>query len=206
MSSTEEHHGTRVFQSGLEPVVADPRPTSTAFLLAETEPGDITDAGKQLNRPFAVRKPSDGVGLPADIRDHIDSLYDQAITTVIVSPIDGTGSADEVRDNRVGDRFAKTGIHSMMKAEALGLPRPKLCGAPDQIASAVEDGISASQVTAEGIGYNPATTTVEITSATGKATRAVPVIGSNGELDSIVITHPGYGHADPVSVTITDTS
>jgi FtsP/CotA-like multicopper oxidase with cupredoxin domain len=60
---------------------------------------------------------------------------------------------------------------------------------------------------AGGSGYNPATTTVALTSATGTGATAEPVVDALGTITAIRVTNAGTGYSSltPVTVNITDT-
>lgn len=203
MSSVEFHHGSRVFQSGEEPVLVRLRDTSTVGVLAAIAAGDLPD-GKSFDLPFQILKASDAVLLPDTVKDHIDSVYDQTTTAVIVVLIDEGADAAELMANAVGDFTAKTGIHAFKKCASMGLKRPKLICAPGGITTAAAaDGIASSAVTAAGAGYSQ-NTTVTVSGTTGLGASLIPVIGTGGKIDAIVVEKPGYGFTGVLTVTITD--
>lgn len=204
MASVEFHHGTRVFESAEEPVLVTLRDTSVVGLLAAIDPDDLP-AGRALNTPFLLTKPSEAVDLPDAVKDHLDSVYDQVITKVVVVLIDEGADADELMANAVGDTAAKTGIHAFEKATSLGLPRPKLLMAPGLTTASAPDGVASVAVTARGGDYTQETVSVTVAGNTGGQGAVLQaVVGADGGIDSIVVKKPGYGYDAPLAVTITD--
>ena len=203
MASVESHHGARVFQSGEEPVLVRLRDTSVVGLLAAIPAVDLP-TGKSLDKPFLVLKPSDAIGLPDAVKDHIDSVFDQIITKIVVVLVDEGADAATLTANAVGDFATKTGIHAFTKATSMGLPRPKLMMAPGLTTAAAADGIASTAVTTPGTGYSETTTTITIAGTTGQGAVLKPVIGTGGAITAIVVEKPGYGYTGPMVVTIAD--
>jgi hypothetical protein len=203
MASLEFHHGSRVFQSGEEPVLAQFRDTSTVGLLVAIDPAELP-SGKSFDTPFQVLKAADAATLPDDVKDHIDSIYDQTTTAVIVVLIDEGSTAAELMAAAVGDFTQKTGIHAFKKCASMGLKIPKLICAPGGLTTAAAaDGVASCAVTTPGTNYS-LNTTVTVAGDTGQGAVLTPVIGTGGVLDAIVVTKPGFGYTGALVVTITD--
>lgn len=203
MASVESHHGVRAFQSGEEPVLVTLRDTSVVGLLAAIDADDLP-TGKTLNKPFLVLKPSDAVDLPDAVKDHIDSVFDQVVTKIVVVLVDAGEDTADTTEAAVGDSATKTGIHAFLKATSLGLPRPKLLMAPGLTTASAADGIASVSVGTAGSGYTDDTISVTVagaTTGTGAVLRAVLI---DGAIDSIIVDKPGYGYDSPAVVTITD--
>lgn len=203
MASHEFHHGSRVFQSGEEAVLARFRDTSTVGILAAIDPADLP-AGKSFNTPFQILKPGAAAYLPDAVKDHIDSTYDQTLTTVIIVLIDEGTTHAELMANAVGDFTQKTGIHAFKKCASMGLKIPKLLCAPGGLTTAAAaDGVATCAVTAAGANYS-LNTTATVAGDTGQGAVLKPVIGTGGVIDAIVVQKPGYGYTGALVVTITD--
>ncbi len=202
MASIEQHHGARVFQSGEDPVLVTPRDTSVIGLLAAIDTGDLP-TGKSFDKPFLVLKASDAVGLPDAVKDHIDSVFDQVVTKIVVVLVDEGADAAELTTNAVGDFATKSGIHAFLKATSMGLPRPKLLIAPGLTTAAASDGIASVNVTTAGSGYTDATT-ITVAGTTGQGATFAPIIGTDGAITGVVVTKPGYGYTGALTFTVTD--
>jgi len=199
MASVESHHGTRVFQSGEEPVLVTLRDTSVVGLLAAIATADLP-SGRSFNKPFLVLKPSDAVGLPDAVKDHIDSVYDQVITKIIIVLVDEGEEGADIIENCVGDFATKTGIHAFLKCTSMGLPRPKLIMAPGLTTASASDGVASVAVTTAGSGYSE-DTTITVAGTTGQGAVLRPVIGTGGAIESVVVEKPGYGYTGTLTFT-----
>lgn len=201
--SVEAFHGARVFQSAEEPVLARHRDTSVIGLMAAVDPSALP-SGYAVNTPFLVLKASDAATLPDDVKQHIDSIFDQVITKIVVNLIDEGADADELTANAVGDFAQRTGIHAFTKATSMGLPRPKLLIAPGGLTTAAAaDGIASVSVTTAGSGYTE-NTSLSVAGDTGQGAEFELIIGTGGAIDGVVVTKPGYGYTGALVFTVTD--
>lgn len=205
MASVEFHHGTRVFQSNDEPVIVQLRDTSTIGLVIPVDPDDIP-AGFAVNVPALITRPSEAANLPTNVKEELDSIFDQIVTKVILVMVDEGADAAATTTAMVGDVTTKTGVHALLKATSLGLPRPKLIPMAGYATPSAPDGIASVAVGVGGTGYSEETTTITVAGSTG-GTGAVlkPVIGDGGAITSIAVVKPGYGYQGTITVTINDT-
>lgn len=201
MASVEFHHGSRVFQSGDEAVTVRLRKTSIGGLPISIPTADLP-AGYSFNKPFLVAKPSDAAKLPDIVKQEIDSFHDQVVNQIVVVLIDEGADEAEETANWVGDSTTKTGIHALMKATGMGLPRPKLISMAGQAMSSIADGVASVAVTAGGGGYS-ADTTITVSGSTGHGAVLVPVI-EDGVITAVAVAKPGYGFTGTLTFTITD--
>ena len=203
MAAVPFHHGARVFQSGETPVLVTLGDTSVIGLLA-TAP-DADPALWPLNTPTLITNPSQAATLGDDgtAKDNLDSIFDQVITQVVLVRIDEGADAAALIANAVGDFATLTGIHAFLKAESLGLPRPKLLLAPGIGSATAIDGVASAAVTQGGTGYNQDTVAVTINHATGTGAKARAIV-SEGAVTAVVIERPGFGYTGTApTVTIT---
>ena len=201
MASVEFHHGSRVFQSGDEAVTVRLRKTSIGALPISIPTADLP-AGYAFNKPFLVTKPSDAVNLPDAVKQEIDSFHDQIVNQIVVVMFDEGADDAEETANWVGDSTAKTGIHALLKATGLGLPRPKLISMAGQSMQSISDGVASVAVTSGGSGYSPETT-ITVSGTTGQGAELLPVIDA-GVITAVVVVKPGYGYTGTLTFTITD--
>lgn len=197
---TEPFHGARVFQSGDDPVFVQLVSTATIGLLVAVDPAELP-AGHGVDTPVLIRKPADAAGLPADVREEIDSVFDQVVTPVVLVMVDEGSDAAALTANAVGDATQKTGVHAWLKAESMGLPKPKLLAAPGLTAAGAPDGIATASITQGGSDYTTATVSVSDEGGTGSGAVLEAVI-SNGTLTDIDVVTPGFGYTGPLTVTI----
>ncbi|TFF20826.1 phage tail protein [Jiella endophytica] len=202
MASVEFHHGSRVFQSGDEATVVRLRSTSVGGLVIPIATGDLP-TGYAFDRPFLVAKPSDAAGLPDAVKEEIDSFYDQTINQIVVVMVDKGATAATTTANMVGDFATRTGIHALLKATSMGLPRPKLIAMAGYATSGAADGIASVAVTTEGANYS-ADTTITVSGTTGQGAEFEPIIGTGGAITGVVVTKPGWGYTGALTFQIVD--
>lgn len=199
--SLEPFHGVRVFQSGNDPVFVSFVSTSTVGLLCAVDPGDLP-AGVTLDTPIFIQQSVDAALLPAEVREEIDSIFDQVVTNVVLVMIDEGGSNAELTVSAVGDATQMTGVHAWMKAASMGLPKPKLLAAPDLTRAGASDGVASTAVITAGANYDE-TTTITVAGSTGQGAVLRPVIGTGGTIDAVIVEKPGFGYTGTLEVTIT---
>lgn len=202
MASVVDNHGSRVFQSADEAVVARLRNTSVGGLVIPIDTDDLP-TGYSFNKPFVVTKPADAANLPDAVKEEIDSFHDQVINQIVVSMVDKGADAQATTTNMVGDSTLKTGVHSLMKATASGLPRPKLIPLAGYATTNAADGIASVAVTTAGSGYSE-DTTLSVSGATRQGAVLEPIISVDGAITGVVVVKPGYGYTAPITVTATD--
>lgn len=202
MAALAFHHGVRVIQSGENPVLVTLGDTSVIGLLCTAPDADA--ALFPVNTPVLLTNASQAttLGATGTAKDAIDSIFDQTSTKVVVVRIEEGADAAELVSNAVGDFAALTGIHAFLKAESLGLPRPKLLLAPGIGAATTVSGIASVAVSAGGTDYTSAPT-VTIAHATGTGAEAVAVLTA-GVVTSVIVTKPGTGY-DATLLTVTFT-
>lgn len=198
MASLERFHGVRVFQSGDEPVAVSLVSTSTIGLLIAVDPAELA-AGTSLDTPILIQSPTQAATLPANVREEIDTVFDQVTTNIVVVMVDEGADTAAAIAAAVGDQTARTGIHALADAASSGLPAPKLWAAPGLTGMSSADGIASVAVTQGGSGYDD-TTTVEITGA-GTGAEATAVV-EGGAVTAVIVTKPGYGYTGTPTVTI----
>lgn len=204
MAAVAFHHGTRVFQSGENPVLVALGDTSVIGILGSAPDADAT--AFPLNTPKLITNASQAkaLGDAGTLFDNLDTIFDQQNTKVVVVRVDEGADADAFLANAVGDFAALTGIHAFLKAESDGLPKPKILLAPGISTISPADGIASIAVTAAGTGYSEDTVSVTIT-GDGAGAEAQAVVAAGGTIDSIIVTKPGYGYtALGTTVTIND--
>ncbi|KAG5183309.1 phage tail sheath protein [Tribonema minus] len=202
MAAVAFHHGARVFQSGENPVLVSLGDTSVVGLLC-TAP-DAVALDWPLDTPVLITNPSQAatLGDAGTAKDALDSIFDQAYTRVVLVRIDEGDDAADLLANAVGNFATLTGVHAFLKAESLGLPRPKLLLAPGIGTATTADGIASIAVTTPGAGYNQGTVAVTINHSAGAGAEAEAVVTA-GAITAIVVTKPGFGYnATGLTVTI----
>lgn len=112
-------------------------------------------------------------------------------------------TAAETTANMVGDFSRKTGVHSLLKATSLGLPRPKLISMAGYATIAAPDGIASVAVTVPGGGYS-ADTTITVAGTTGQGAVLTPVIGDEGAITAVAVAKPGWGYTGDLVFTVND--
>lgn len=202
MASIESHHGTRVFQSAEEATIARFRNTSTGGMVIPIAETDLP-AGYTFDKPFVVLKASDAARLPDEAKEEIDSFYDQTLSAIVISLVKKGETAAETTANMVGDFSRKTGVHSLLKATSLGLPRPKLISMAGYATTAAPDGIASVAVTVPGGGYS-ADTTITVAGTTGQGAVLTPVIGDEGAITAVAVAKPGWGYTGDLVFTVND--
>lgn len=203
MAAVAFHHGARVFQSGENPVLVTLGDTSVIGLLA-TAP-DADDDLWPLDTPVLITNPSQAatLGAAGTAMDALDSIFDQVQTRVVLVRIDPGVSAASLIAAAVGNFATLTGIHAFLKAESLGLPRPKLLLAPGIGGATAADGIASIAVTTPGSGYNQNTVAVTVNHSTGVGAVAHAVVTA-GAISSIIVDKAGSGYnSTALTVTIT---
>ncbi|SHE79368.1 hypothetical protein SAMN05444339_10280 [Loktanella atrilutea] len=196
----EKFHGARVFQSGNDPVSVSLVSTSTVGLLIAVDPTDLP-SGVAIDTPILLNAATDAAQLPANVREHVDSVYDQSGCQIVLILIDAGAEDSETQAAAVGDATQLTGIHAFKKATSLGLPSPKILAAPGLTVGSVADGVLTATVTAGGTGYTTADVTVA--GATGGTGAELEAVMAGGVITGINIIKPGTGYTGALTVTIT---
>ncbi|MGU3862610.1 hypothetical protein ACVXHM_34640, partial [Pseudomonas aeruginosa] len=138
-------------------------------------------AGYSFNAPILIQTPADAAALPADVREELDSVFDQVQTDVVLVLVDKGSDAAATTAAAVGDATQRTGVHAWTRAPYLGMPSPKLLAAPGLTTVSAANGITGIVVGAGGTGYTPAAT-VTVAGTTGSGAVLAPVLGANGAI------------------------
>ena len=150
MSFLNFHHGTRLAESNETPVLVNIAPTAVVALLG-TAPD--ADADKfPLNTPVLSNgNPADfaDLGDTGTLKDAVDDVFDQINPRTIVIRVEEGADAAATMSNLVGDVTAQTGVHALLKAEAMLGLKPRLIAIPGFTSG---DGVTANPVVAELIG------------------------------------------------------
>ncbi|MBU2533336.1 MAG: phage tail sheath subtilisin-like domain-containing protein [Alphaproteobacteria bacterium] len=193
------HHGTRVIQSGTDAVLVQLGDSSVVGILGTAPDASATDF--PLNTPTLITNPTQAVALgdSGTLKENLDTIFDQAITKVVVIRVEEGADADELLANAIGSSTSLTGINAFLKATAAGLPKPKLLLAPGLGAATPSDGVASVAVTAGGTGYSDATT-LAIAGDAGSDAEIEPVI-VDGVITAVNVVKPGAGYTGTLTVT-----
>jgi len=133
------HHGVRVLEinEGLQPI----RIVSTAVIGLVATADDANVAAFPLNTPVLITKVMDAIGksgTTGTLRASLQAIADQARPVVVVVRVaEGDGIDEEAQlasqnSNVIGtnDDGNYTGVHALLKAQALLGVKPRILGAP----------------------------------------------------------------------------
>ncbi len=141
------HHGTRLKESGENPVLVQVEQTAVVALLGTAPDADA--AKFPLNTPVLLAgdpaRAAD-LGVAGTLKDAVDDVFDQiGAYTIIIRVEEGVDQA-ATYTNLVGDATQFTGVHALKKCESeLGI-KPRLIAAPGYTSG---DGTTANPVVAE---------------------------------------------------------
>ncbi|CAM5399235.1 hypothetical protein AFEL58S_02009 [Afipia felis] len=170
---------------------------------------DADPANWPLNKPIlitgerGVPKGLDSAG--GEMKDSLDAIFDQASATVLAVRVEEGVTMAETVGNIIGDRTARTGLHTLTRAGVETGLKPKMLITPGYDSWRPSDGAADAVVSAGGHDY----ATAPAVSATAGEGGAVPVgfaahaVVVAGAVTEVIIDNPGVGGHAPVSLTFT---
>ncbi|XWN29969.1 MAG: phage tail sheath subtilisin-like domain-containing protein [Devosia sp.] len=180
---------------------------SAIMFLVGTAP-NASDALFPYEHPQVIRGYNDmplGLGdsgtLPLQL-EYAIAQSGRASPTIYYTRVEEGASAAETMANVLGDRAAKTGMHSISRIQPEFGDRPKLLGAPGFTSTRPTDGVASLTLTDNGQDYTEAPTVAIVRGAgdtTGFGAAALAAVNSDGTI-TLVLTNPGQGYTETPTV------
>lgn len=203
MADISFHHGVRTSENP-DDVISIRTAQSGVVFLAGTAP-DADAAVFPLDTPVLIKGASNysiakKLGATGTLKRELDAIFDQGARErlgayVYVCRVAEGLNAAETLSNLVGDGPSLTGVHAAMKCESLygRKLKPKLFCVPGYTSALATDGVATATVTAPGRDYAVDSPPDVAITGDGTGAEAIALV-VDGEVDSIVITKPGYGY------------
>lgn len=203
MAPVDFFHGVRVFESAETPLLVRTNKTAVIGLIG-TAP-DADPVNFPFNKPIQLLRPQDAarLGKTGTLPKAVDTIFDVVTCPIILVRIKDAATTKELWANAIGEQSKMTGVHAFRSASANGLYKPRLICAPGLTQTAATDGIASINLEQKGRGYKPDTTKI-LFSEENKGAEAKAIIEdiASGEITSIVVTNPGCGYTNQVTVKI----
>ncbi|MFT0891010.1 phage tail sheath subtilisin-like domain-containing protein [Pseudochelatococcus sp. G4_1912] len=202
MADISFHHGTRVTESGENPVLIRTDQSAVVFLIGtapDADPAEWPEGETVLLKGSPTKART--LGNTGTLKAAVDDIFDQHGPLVFVHRVgEGVDAADTL-SRIVGDSTAMTGVHAALACESRFGLKPRILIAPGFTASTPVDGIASINVTSQGAGYTSAPT-VTITGQGGTGATATATLASDA-VATVAVSAGGSGYKTAPTVTFT---